>query len=434
MKIVIGVSDFGKIKKAEIDVSNFVVFIGNNNSGKSSLLQLIYGLIQRLPKLEILMDDYEIDENTELELRRETEWFLNYEKKVNIYLQENKEKIVESIFHRSIPVGNIYIKIVDINEKIKIQFNGRGGPETEGKDSQDTDICPKKNSRIQLYIQEQNSKTDEILYSSRVSFSVNQSREFIKLYVEREVSGLIWNLFMGKKELLFLPASKMGLQLLYKSFIAVKESKKSAGRTRNKEKVQEAESRMPLPIYDFLQFLSNYVPNNKTIKDNKKLTDFIEKYLINGRLQQEEEDTIYIPEDTDQGILLDLSSVVINELAPMIKALTGIADYQYIFCDSIENCLDLEKQREMARLLIRMNNSKKRLIVSTHSETMMSEISQLIQLSLKKYTENCSKEKLDKKLKELNLTKEDLLMSENIHVYRFIIQSDGMSMVDEMDF
>ena len=67
--------NFGKIKKAEIDVSNFVVFTGKNNSGKSSMLQLLYGLLQRLPKLEILIDDYEIDENTELELKREKKWF-----------------------------------------------------------------------------------------------------------------------------------------------------------------------------------------------------------------------------------------------------------------------------------------------------------------------------------------------------------------------
>ncbi len=97
MKIFIGVSNFGNIKQAEIDVSNFVVFTGKNNTGKSSMLQLLYGLLQRLPKLEILIDDYEIDEHKELELKREKKWFLNYEKKVNLYLQQNKEQIVESI-------------------------------------------------------------------------------------------------------------------------------------------------------------------------------------------------------------------------------------------------------------------------------------------------------------------------------------------------
>lgn len=85
-------------------------------------------------------------------------------------------------------------------------------------------------------------------------------------------------------------------------------------------------------------------------------------------------------------------------------------------------------QREMARFLIRLNNSKKRLIVTTYSETMLSELSRLIQISLKNNTETNQKEKLNK----LNLTKEDLLDSKNVHIYQFSMQSDGMSTVDEV--
>lgn len=435
MKIFIGVSNFGNIKQAEIDVSNFVVFTGKNNTGKSSMLQLLYGLLQRLPKLEILIDDYEIDENKELELKREKKWFLNYEKKVNLYLQERKEQIVESIFHRSIPVGDIYIKITDINEKITIQFNKRAESETKQHNSLNPEDILRSNKRIQLYIEEQNIRTEEVLYRSKVSFSVSQSREFIKLYVEREVAGLIWNLFMGKKELLFLPASKTGIQLLYKSLLNGKENKKtSAGRTsRNKDKIQEIELEMPLPVWDFLQFLLNYNPNNKMIRENKRLTDFIEKYLIHGRLRQEEEETVYVPENTEQSISTGLASHVVNELAPMIKALTGTVDYQYIFYDIVESCLDLEMQREMARLLIRLNNNGKRLIVTTCSRTMLSEISQLIQISLDKSANDDIKENQKEKLDKLNLTKEDLLASKNIHVYQFSVQNDGMSIVDELN-
>ena len=37
---------FAKIKKAEIELSPFILFIGDNNSGKSYLMTLIYGLIK----------------------------------------------------------------------------------------------------------------------------------------------------------------------------------------------------------------------------------------------------------------------------------------------------------------------------------------------------------------------------------------------------
>ena len=428
MRILIGVSNFGKIKSAEIDVSNFAVFVGENDTGKSSLLMLTYGLLQRLPKLEILVDDYEITENTKIELERGTEWFSDYEKKVNMYLDKNKENIIEDIFRRPISIGSIYIKIADIDEKIKIQFNGQGGPENTIDNSQKDSEYPKKSSRIQLYIEKQRSETNEILYSSRVSFTINQSKEFIKLYVEREVTGLIWNLFMGRKEVLFLPDSKAGIQLLYKYFFAEREKKPTAKSGRNKEKVQENELKLPSPVYDFFEFLLKYTPNNKAIKDNSKLIAFIEGHLINGRLQQKGDETVYIHEDTDKDIPLYACSSAINELAPIIKALTGAADYQYFFYDAVETCLDLRKQKEMARLLMRLNNSGKRLIISTHSDTMTSEINQLVQLSHR----NCTEKEKQKKLDKLNLTDEDLPKSENIHIYQFLNQGDGTSVVNEL--
>ena len=37
------VKNLGKIKEAEIELSDLVLFIGDNNSGKSYLMTLIYG-------------------------------------------------------------------------------------------------------------------------------------------------------------------------------------------------------------------------------------------------------------------------------------------------------------------------------------------------------------------------------------------------------
>ncbi|MCZ9874428.1 ATP-binding protein [Brachyspira hyodysenteriae] len=40
------IKNFGKIKEAEIELSNLILFIGDNNSGKSYLMTLIYGLMK----------------------------------------------------------------------------------------------------------------------------------------------------------------------------------------------------------------------------------------------------------------------------------------------------------------------------------------------------------------------------------------------------
>ena len=56
LKIIFKVEDFLKIEKAEIDITNFCVFIGNNNSGKTKLMELIYGVLNYLPRKGSLVD------------------------------------------------------------------------------------------------------------------------------------------------------------------------------------------------------------------------------------------------------------------------------------------------------------------------------------------------------------------------------------------
>ena len=428
MRILIGVKDFGKIKKAEIDVSNFTIFVGNNNSGKSYIMQLIYGLLQKLPKFELPVEDYEITENLELEWGRE--WFQNYERKVNVYLSENKEKIVESIFHRPICIGKLYLKIVDIDEEIKIKFSEwKELILIENYAEKNEDYTKEFSNRI-VEIELLKSTTKELLNSYSIRYMSDIDDEYVKFYAEQVSVRLILDLFKAGEELLFLPASRTGMLLLYKYFFSEKDKGLVVKTSQNTEEDYRNELGLSAPVYDFLQFLLRYTSNNRVMEHNKKLIDFIEKYLINGSLRQQGEETIYIPENTDKHIPLYLSSSMVNELTPMIKALTGAINYSYFLYDEIETCLHPEKQGAMARFLVRLNNSGKRLIVSTHSDTMASKINNLLLLSFSDETEEEKKEKLEK----LNLTEEDLLKSKDIHVYQFSNQSDGTSVVNELEF
>ena len=141
----------------------------------------------------------------------------------------------------------------------------------------------------------------------------------------------------------------------------------------------------------------------------------------------------YHPEalaDDKEDIPVYLASSLVNEITPIVKAMSGPFSYKYIFYDEIETCLHPLKQGEMARLIIRLVNSGKRMIVSTHSDTMASKLNNLLLLS---FSED-SKEVREKKLKELKLSKEDLLSDSNVHVYQFVNQADGRSHVEELQF
>ena len=57
MQVYLYVKNFGKIKEAEINISNYSIFVGNNNSGKTYMMQLIYGVMKHIRVSE---DEYEL--------------------------------------------------------------------------------------------------------------------------------------------------------------------------------------------------------------------------------------------------------------------------------------------------------------------------------------------------------------------------------------
>lgn len=59
-KWTLHVEEFGKIEKADIQVSPFTLFIGDNNSGKSYIMALLYGFLT----LDTFYSDFQIDTNT----------------------------------------------------------------------------------------------------------------------------------------------------------------------------------------------------------------------------------------------------------------------------------------------------------------------------------------------------------------------------------
>lgn len=428
MRILIGVSDFGKIKRAEIDISNFTIFVGNNNSGKTYMMQLIYGLIGELPEFRLPVEDYELNINTEWEWG--FEWIQNYEKRVNVYLAENKEKIVEKIFHKDIPINSLYLKIVDIDEKINIEFTERES-EYVIDPSNHKNAYHIKGFPVRININKQKDGTGKVLESIIVLLKNKRDQEYIKHLIEKHTVEIMLDYRRkGQKQSLFLPASRTGMLLLYKYFFAERDEKLIEEIEQDSEIKYGNELGLSAPVYDFLQFLLRYTPNKMQTENNKDLINFIDSHLIDGTLQQEGDETIYIPAKTDRHVPLYLSSSMVNELTPMVKALTGAANYRYFFYDEIETCLHPEKQGEMARLLIRLINSGRKLIVSTHSDTMASKINNLLLLSFSDETDEEKKKKLDK----LSLTENDLLKTKNVHVYQFANQSDGTSVVNELEF
>ena len=415
MRIYLTVKNFGKIEYAKVDISNFTVFVGNNNSGKTYMMHLIYGVLQNLSELRELRTD--IFDNFENEITLNDTHIKKVVSNINDYLEEKKSDIVRNVFHREIAVELLEIGmelekdtvVTIISEKEK--FNS-----VDNKDVfwvEFTESGKNESKRKRKY---------GFIYENVVS--VND----MKYEIMAELVKFLFGVSSYAKNL-YLPASRTGMLLLYKYFFSEKDKMNNTIIQIDDKDVKENELGLTAPVYDFLQFLLRYSPNENHTEDNKELLEFINEYLIDGQLHLKGAETLYQPKDSNEVVPLYLSSSMVNELTPIVKALTGASRYSYFMYDEIENCLHPHKQQEMARLLNRINNKGSRLIVSTHSDTMAVKLNNLFLLSF-----DDDKESRAEKLKKVNLHEEDLLKSKNVSVYQFVNKANGKSEVKELEF
>ncbi|MEE1255906.1 MAG: AAA family ATPase [Lachnospiraceae bacterium] len=427
MKIIVGVSNFGKIRKAEIDISNFTVFVGNNNSGKTYMMQLIYGVLTELGYLKIKPDISEINYEKKYDITAKIQYI---EKFINNYLKNNKEKIVMKTFHKPIPIDKLYVRLQANEECLEVKFSLE---ERVAENIRKENATLENKQRLVTTVAIKNIETDVVISQQKIRFLFMPSARKAWEFIYNKATDMIFNRGNNmRSDVIFIPASRTGMLLLYKNFFAEK-SKNDIGNMVEyffEDEENENELGLSMPVYEFLLFLLRYTPGQGNMEHNKKIIEFIQEKLLDGEIRQIGEETVYIPQNSDLQIPLYLSSSMINEITPLIKLLSSTSRYRRILYDEIETCLHPLKQGEMARTLVRMNNNGYRLIVSTHSDTMAAKINNLLLLSNIVESEQEKAEKLEK----MNLTAEDLLKAKEFHVYQFINKKDGTSEVSELEF
>ena len=122
-----------------------------------------------------------------------------------------------------------------------------------------------------------------------------------------------------------------------------------------------------------------------------------------------------------------LASSMINEVAPLVLAITSKRMFKRLIIDEAEASLHPQKQLELVRFFNRLNNNGMKLIISTHSDTFVSKLNNLYLLS------EMVKINGEDILKQFELEKEDLISAENLYVYEVVNKSNGKSVVNEIN-
>lgn len=431
MRLWVGVENFAKIESAKICINNYTVLVGENNSGKTFLMQLASGVGEKLGYIiddkirDIIITDNMKDTGcyiiSEDNISKIVEYF-------NEKLNEMKERLVYEIFRKQIPVEKLY---VDITFEETEAYEVYDCNQTEIWKERLYTLLPKTNHDGIIHFLERNSVSKAVALQTNKKTGQSQIVSALRSTVEEKILPLVLE-GIFHKETLFLPASRTGLILLYRDFFANRADQTIALNSMDQiEGKRSIQAEFTLPVYNFLRFLQTYKEEDAAKRQFGKEIRFFEEKLISGHINVTEQGTFsYRSSENATDIPMYLASSMINEIAPLVLALTRMRPTQRLVIDEVESSLHPEKQSELVRFLNRLNNKGIQMIISTHSDTIASKINNLYLLS--KYAKSHGQEETQEMLKKFELEKEDLIEPDNLFIYEMLNQPNGKSVVREV--
>ena len=406
------VENYGKIERAELNIAPMTLFVGDNNSGKSYLLSLIWALSsgrqdQILYKglKSLLVEKY-------TDLYNRFEWLLSKEaidkEDRSIIIEEkeladimntvftmNKDAFVKSLFnYEGMSIGKLAIQINESQPYKVIRM-----PSDDG---------------VGIRIQINEEEKMRFVFVKRADVNAAAIARIV-----HELLNLILRNELPRSATYYLPAARTG-------FMLAKNSINQVGRKKAFDIIVEEDgessdievSPFPKSIIHFLDTMDSL--NTDTLnKEYVSMAVWAEHYMADGNIEYTDSNNgsiQYIPEGMEIGLPLRVSSGVVTELSPLILLLKYSRRLKMICYEEPEMCLHPQLQYQMARLLVRMVNSGIRIAASTHSDIIIQHINNMCQL----YGSN-NKEAV---LENSDFETDDLINVEKIAIYQLSVQGN----------
>jgi len=409
-KWTLNIKDFGKISRADVEIAPFMLFVGENNTGKSYVMSLLWGLLAQgrllFPKDTPSSEEYKACSdwitrnlfNERLVVDQEFQnhlltWF-------NSILKNKKNELVKKIFASDeMSIGYLALSEFSRKKPLEIKWQEKD-PYTSMRFSSGADY---------------------------VRFPVGSNISEIEKY--RMIQYITWKLLMDDLsaplfplnstfdkriggESLYLPAARTGFMLTYKSLTA--ELMNSWSGQSN------VQSYFTMPVVKFLQGLIE----TKRTKNSKyrEIAEFLEKNILKGKVISKEgviTDYTYQPYKSKKNLPFYITSSLVSELSPLIIFLNSNTHYRSLIIEEPEAHLHPEMQRVIVCAMSRLVRKGLPIWCTTHSDTIFQQVNNLIKLSHHK-----NKKELMEKYEYEN---EDLIDKNDVKAYQFI--DDGGTVV-----
>ena len=432
--------DFGPISSGRITLKPLTLFIGPNNSGKTYAAMLVHSIFESytpsvLPKgvppffrrsffdmpeprqilakkLSTLTTQINsLEEGEELEIPK-----LILEKVTDKIFDELYEKRLGEEIIRS--YASPLSKLIRIGKKsfaLKIHFNSYSIHLVCQKDNLKILEYPKSDIKIKVRVSREAEGIDihkgiEGEYSIQIGRDLRESEEEILVYLlansifEICTSNLLENMAMP---CYYLPAARSGILQGHKALAA----------SIVKKAPYVGIERVEIP--KFSGVVSDFISSVITLPEEKgtfyPLAQEFEKELIKGEIVVRTLDEYLYPEIQynflDTEIPLHRASSTVSELAPLFLYLKyTVEPGSVLIIEEPEAHLHPGNQRILARFLVKLIRKGVNIIITTHSEYLLEQLSSYIMLS---------KIEPKKRVEKYGYNEDDFLKHDEVATYVF---------------
>lgn len=400
------VERIGKITKADIRIAPLIFFIGDNNSGKSYMMTILWGLLflgkdlfparpsdsRAYKRCEDWLREH-VDKESMLDdaaVALYLDWF-------NELLSQRKKDFLRHLFNYVMESGKMEVRDYRQKKQLKLHFR-------EGK---------------------------RYAFRAGRDISFPQSETYTREELLRMNTYICWNLLMGdiaaplytpvmrgrrNGEPVYLPASRTGFMLTYKQLL-----EQSIQANFSQTAVGDRGA-LTLPYVDFLQLITKFEsPRANALADH--LMPFLETYMTDGSFKIKRTilpDFQYTPKDVEADMPLYITSSVITELAPLSLLLQSGINFKTIIIEEPEAHLHPALQKRMAQFIVRLVNNRKSVWVTTHSDTILQHVNNMLKLAKRPSTER------KQLMEQFDYEVVDLLQDRQIRMYQFSRESKAL--------